>query len=145
MITCIKPKICCKGACHTFCVDKRAVFWDFETCALLDPKFPCMFNMFGITCFYKWKFLPLFCLNWKEINVAFEEAVKLEAAQAAEAAKAAATAGTTPLNPPTEDKKASSEVVKASEPEIAVAVPVPAPVVTPSATEEVQPTPLTKE
>lgn len=136
MITCIKPKFCCKGACHTFCIDKRAAFLDFETSALFDPKFPCLFNMFGITCFYKWKWLPLFCLNWKDINIAFEEMIKVEAAKAAEAATAAATAGTTPLNPP-------ADTSKASEP---AAVAVPAPVAAPTpAPEEVQPTPLTKE
>ena len=38
----------------------------------MDPKFPCLVNIFGLTLFYKSKWLPLCCNTWKQIQAAHD-------------------------------------------------------------------------
>ena len=69
LMSLIKPKGCCIDAAQIFCLDNRCVFLDFNSTALLDPRFPCLVNLFGLTLFYKNNFLPVCCKSYKELNI----------------------------------------------------------------------------
>jgi hypothetical protein len=62
--------MCCKGARQVFCCDSRFAFLDFETTTLLDPDFPCLVNVYGLTLFYNYEFMIMCCAKWKDIKVA---------------------------------------------------------------------------
>jgi hypothetical protein len=51
-------------------MDSRFVFLDFETKTLLDPNFPCLCNVFGLTLVYNFMFTPMCCAKWGDIKKA---------------------------------------------------------------------------
>lgn len=53
-----------------FCLDSRFYFLDFETRTPLDPNFPCLVNIYGLTLFYNYEFVVMCCAQWKDIKVA---------------------------------------------------------------------------
>lgn len=111
MTTCVKPKVCCKGAQHIFCLDRRCAFLDLETSALFDPKFPMLCNFFGLTLFYKWKFLPLCCKKWKEIQEA-SDAQDAELLIAKNAANSSAAAQAVPVPVPVDATPVANSIEK---------------------------------
>ena len=76
--TIVHPAYCCKGARQVFCLDSRFSFIDFKSGTPLDPKFPCLCTVYGITCFYQWEFLLLFCAKWSEIKAKGKKAPAAE-------------------------------------------------------------------
>ena len=53
-----------------FCFDARHVFLDLKTMSFLDPDFPCLVNIFGLTLCYNYMWTPMCCKPWKEIKAA---------------------------------------------------------------------------
>ena len=68
LCSCVKAKLCCKGATQVCCCDRRMYCLDFETKTLLDPQFPCLINLCGLTLVKNGQFTPVCCKKWGDIK-----------------------------------------------------------------------------
>ena len=71
----VHPTMCCKGASQICCCDRRVSFLNLKTVTPLDPDFPCLFTMCGVTLFYNFQFVTLFCAKWKDIKASKGSAI----------------------------------------------------------------------